>query len=224
MNVLILCLHITAISGLTLLALRLGVESMIAWLSLLAVAMNLFVLKQITLFGLCVTSSDALAVGYLLGLNLIQEFFGRTLARKCMWISLFCSCSFVLLSQLHLLYTPNNSDSTQSHFLALLHPMPRIIFASLLSFLVVQMVDLAFYGFLKRKTQGSYLPVRSAVALIISQTLDTFLFSYLALFGIVESISHIIILSLAVKGVVIFLTVPFVAYSKKIISRSYVEI
>ena len=110
MNSIILVLHVTSVCVLTLFALRFGKELMIAWLSLLAVAMNLFVLKQITLFGLCVTSSDALAVGYLLGLNLIQEFFGGKTARKTVWISLFISASFVLLSQIHLAYTPNHYD------------------------------------------------------------------------------------------------------------------
>ena len=74
MNFLVLCLHITTICALTILAMRFGKEVMIAWLSMLVVAMNLFVLKQITLFGLCVTSSDALGVGYLLGLNLIIKY------------------------------------------------------------------------------------------------------------------------------------------------------
>jgi queuosine precursor transporter len=222
MNLIVLCLHITAISGLTLLALRFGIEIMIAWLSLLSVAMNLFVLKQITLFGLCVTSSDSLAVGYLLGLNLIQEFFGQKLARKCVWISLFTSCGFVLLSHIHLLYMPNQFDVAHGHFVALFKPLPRIILASLLSFLVVQIFDLAVFGFLRKKTAGKYLPARIACALVLSQTLDTLLFSFLGLYGLVVSISHIILLSLAVKGIVIVLSTPFVAIAKKIRAPLYV--
>ena len=222
LNLLILTLHVATISALTLFALRFGKELMVAWLCILAVVMNLFVLKQITLFGLSVTSSDALAVGYLLGLNLIQEFFGRAFARKCVWISLFTSCGFVLLSQIHLLYAPNQFDLSQPHFIFLFNPMPRIIFASLFSFLTVQLFDLTFFSFLREKTAGKYLTSRIALALVISQTLDTLLFSYLGLYGIVASLTHIICLSLAVKGVVILLSTPFVSLSKKIVPYAQV--
>lgn len=221
-NSFILCMHVTLISALSLFALRFGKEIMAAWLSMLAIVMNLFVLKQITLFGLCVTSSDALAVGYLLGLNLIQEFFGRGFARKCVWISLFSSCSFLLLTQTHLLYVPNEYDLSQPHFSFLFQPMPRIILASLFSFLFVQLFDLAFFNYLREKTAGKYLTIRIALALILSQTLDTLLFSYLGLYGLVASLSHIIVLSLAVKGAVILLSTPFVSLSKRVVQHAKV--
>lgn len=219
MNPVVLCLHVTTISGLTLFALRFGKEFLIAWLCLLAVAMNLFVFKQVTLFGLSVTSSDALAVGYLLGLNLIQEFFGHPLARKCVWISLFISSGFVLLTQIHLLYTPNPYDLSQPHFLFLFKPMPRIILASLFSFVVVQLADIAFFGFLRKKTSGKFLTGRTVLALIVSQALDTVLFSYLGLYGLVASVGDVICLSLIVKAVVIVLSTPFVSLSKKVVSH-----
>ncbi len=219
MNALILILHVTTIAGLTLFALRFGKDLMIAWLSLLAVAMNLFVLKQITLFGLSVTSSDALAVGYLLGLNLIQEFFGRSAARRTVWISLFISSGFVLLTQIHLAYIPNQADWAHLHFSFLFTPMPRVILASLFSFLVIQLVDLAFFGFLRNKTGGKFLVGRTALALLLSQTLDTLLFSFCGLYGLVDNIGHIIVLSLAVKGIVIILSTPFVHFSKRMVSH-----
>jgi uncharacterized integral membrane protein (TIGR00697 family) len=219
MNSVILALHVAIVCGLSLFALRFGKELLISWLSLLAVAMNLFVLKQITLFGLSVTSSDALGVGYLLGLNLIQEFFGRKTARQTVWISLFIASGFVLLSQIHLAYAPNRYDLAQSHFTFLFTPMPRLIFASLFSFLAVQLIDLSFFGFLREKTSGKYLTGRITLALILSQTLDTLLFSFLGLYGIVAHISHIILFSLAIKGVVILLSTPFIYLSKRVVKH-----
>lgn len=194
-----------------------GKESLFVWLSLLAVFMNLFVLKQITLFGLHVTASDALSVGYLLGLNLIQEFFGTKQARKSIWISFFSSILFLVLSSIHLAYRPNEFDHTQEHFIVLLASMPRFILASLTSFLIVQLIDLAFFSFLKEKLQGKYLTLRMIAALILFQSLDTILFSYLGLYGLVASIRDVIFLSLFVKGILILCTTPFVAFSKRLI-------
>lgn len=218
-NPLILCLQVATISGIVLIALRLGKESLTAWLAILVVAMNLFVLKQITLFGLHVTSSDALAVGYLLGLNLIQEFFGRKLARNVIWLSFFASSGFVILSQMMLAYTPNAFDTAQPHFLFIFSPAPRLMVASLASFLLVQLVDLAFFQYLSEKTQGKYLTLRTASALILSQTLDTLIFSFLGLYGLVASLTHVIVMSLAIKGIVILMTAPFIALSKKIAKK-----
>lgn len=192
---------------------------MIAWLTLLAVTMNLFILKQITLFGLNVTSTDALAVGYLLGLNLIQEFFGKESARQTTWISLFLSSAFVLLSQIHLAYTPNAHDLAHPHFAFLLAFIPRIIIASLFSFVVTQLFDLSFFGFLREKTAGKCLTRRTALALILSQTMDTLLFSFLGLTGVLADIGHVILLSLAIKGFAICLSTPFVYLSKRIMPR-----
>jgi uncharacterized integral membrane protein (TIGR00697 family) len=209
-------LHITTVCSLTLVALRCGKEMMIAWLSLLVIIMNLFLLKQVTLFGLNVTTSDALGIGYLLGLNLIQEFFGRKEARRAVWISLFIACSFLLLSSIHLIYLPNKYDSAHLHFQSILQPMPRIVFASLFSFLVIQWIDLAFFGFLKERFKGRYLTIRTTTTLFLSQILDTLLFSYLGLYGLVASVPHIICLCLLIKGIVILFSAPFITFSKRI--------
>jgi uncharacterized integral membrane protein (TIGR00697 family) len=219
MNNLILFIHIAATSGLTLMALRLGKEAIIAWLALLTVAMNLFVLKQITLFGLNVTASDALSVGYLLGLNLIQEFFGQKIARKSVWISFFISFGFLILSWIHLAYRPNGFDNTHNQFSSLLTPMPRLLLASLSAFGVVQAINLWFFPVLKTRMQGKFLMARMAVSLFLLQTLDTILFSFLGLYGLVASVFHIICLSLAIKGVVILLSTPFVLLSKRMVAN-----
>jgi len=222
MNSLILSLHVITISAITLFALRFGKEVLTVWLCLLAIAMNLFVLKQINLFGLNVTASDALVVGYLLGLNLIQEYFGVQSARKCVWISFFAATSFLFLSQIHLFYLPNQFDLSQSHFQFLFQPMPRVILASFTSFLLVQFVDIAFFQFLRKKIGKKFLIGRATLALILSQAIDTVLFSYLGLYGLVASISSVILLSLCVKTVVIALSVPFILFTKKIIH--YVQV
>lgn len=222
MNILVLCVHVLLICSLTLGALRLGREAMVAWLSLLAIAMNLFVLKQINLFGLHVTASDALGVGYLLGLNLIQEYFGRDAARKTVWISLFTASAFLMLSHIHLLYIPNRFDHSHNHFTFLLTPMLRIVAASLFSFLMVQLVDIRFFTLLRNRTGGKYLSLRILITLLFSQILDTLLFSFLALYGNVLSIADIIFLSLAIKIIVIVLSTPFVTLSKKVVYHAAV--
>lgn len=64
-----------------------GKGALTTWIALVSLMANLFVLKQIDLFGFNATASDVFAVGSLLGLNLLQEKFGREAAQRAIWVS-----------------------------------------------------------------------------------------------------------------------------------------
>ncbi|MCH9608807.1 MAG: queuosine precursor transporter [Chlamydiales bacterium] len=216
MNSLILTFHTSVVALLALLFFRIGKEFLIAYLALLSILMNLFVLKQMTIFGLTITCSDALAVGYLLGLNLIQEFFGRSAARKMIWIGFLTAISFLLLSQIHLIYSPSIHDTMHLHYQSLLSPQLRIIFASLTSFLLIQFLDIRVFARLRDKFKKKWFPLRVAISLVLAETIDTFLFSFLGLYGLVASIGDIILFSLIAKLFVIALSIPFTVFARRI--------
>lgn len=184
-------------------ALKLGKGALTAWVAIQAVIANLFVLKQIKLFGFDVTASDAFAIGSLLGINFLQEFFSREdanlAAKVCFYFMLF----FALVSQLHLLYQPAEFDTTQSAFQILLSPSPRLFLASMGTFLLVQQVDIRFFQFLKKKFSSTSFSTRTAITLLLSQLLDTAIFSFAGLYGLVISIADIIVVSLIIKLIVI---------------------
>jgi uncharacterized integral membrane protein (TIGR00697 family) len=204
MNELIFFIQTLLIIGFALGAFKLGKETLIAWVTIQALIANLFVLKQITLFGLDVTASDAFVIGSLLGLNFLQEYFSREEANKATKICFFFMLFFALVSQLHLLYQPSSYDSTQPAFLTLLTLSPRLMLASLSVFFIVQQVDIRFFAFLKKILPQASFAFRTAIALVFSQFLDTVLFSFAGLYGVVASLFDIIIMSFLIKLVVIF--------------------
>lgn len=195
-------------------ALKLGKSALTAWVAIQAIIANLFVIKQITLFGLHVTASDPFAIGCLLGLNFLQEYFSREEAQKATWTCFALMLFFVFVSQLHLLYRPSIYDTSQSAFLHLFSATPRLFFSSLATFFIVQQLDIRFFAFLKNWLPRTSFAYRTAIALIVSQFLDTFLFSFVGLYGIVASIFHVILLSFVIKLVVIFCFTPFVRMVK----------
>src|SRR5882724_1397465 len=109
---------IIAISALV--ALGLGQSALVAFICTQCILANLFVIKQITLFGLTATCADAFTIGATLGLNLLQEYFGKEAAKKAIWINFALLIFYLIASQIHLLYVPAYCDTTQYHFLALL--------------------------------------------------------------------------------------------------------
>lgn len=214
MNEVLFLIQILLIIGFALGALKLGKETLIAWVAIQALIANLFVLKQITLLGMEVTASDAYAVGSLLGLNFLQEYFSREEAKKATWICFFFMIFFVLASQVHLLYLPGPHDTSHSAFYSLLSPSPRLLAASLSVFFIVQQFDIRFFALLKAWMPQTSFAWRTAIALAASQFLDTFLFSFAGLYGIVASVADIMILSFAVKLGVIFCFTTFVKWAR----------
>lgn len=211
MNEVILILYSVVVCGCAGIALALGLEALVAYAALLTVLMNLFVTKQIALFGLSATAADALAIGSTIALNLIQEYISRDQARKAIWICFFSAAVYVACSMLHLWYVPLATDTMDVHFKALLWPMPRIIAASFTSYLIAQHVEWALYGFFKQRLKAALFVFRNYASLAVSQALDTVLFTFLGLYGLVDNVWHIIGISYAVKIVLILSSGPILA-------------
>lgn len=194
--------------------LKLGAEALTAFLCVLAVIANLFVIKQITLFGLTATAADVYIVGSVLTLNLLQEYYGKQLARKAVWISFFLMIFYTIVSQIHITYTPSISDFSHNYYYQLLSYMPRITSASIIVYLIVQHFDTYFYAILKSFFNSRYLLLRNIISISISQLLDTILFSFLGLYGIISHIGEVMIIAFTIKIISMVLLTPLVLFIK----------
>lgn len=206
MNELLFFSHTFLVIAFVLWAARLGKSSLIALIALQGVLANLFVVKQMSLFGFSVTCSDVFSVGAIFALNLLQEYYGRDSARLALKISLLSLLFFSCMSQLHLLYLPLGSDP----FLPVLSSTPRIVMASIGVFYLVQQIDLRLFGLLKGP-----LALRMAISLLATQFLDTALFSFFGLYGLVESLFDIILVSYLIKCLIIAASSTLVALAKR---------
>ncbi len=197
--------------------LRLGCAALTSYIACLGLLSNLLVCKEIVLFGLTVTASDSLAVGMLLGLNLMQEWFGKKAARDAIYINFLILLLYLVLTQIHLLYMPGPLDKLDMHYQLLLGFMPRLAIASLTSCLIVQLADNALYRWLAQSLHGRWFTLRNTISLCLSEGLDTILFSVLGLYGLVSSISDIIIFSYVIKLISIGCFIPLIALIKKLV-------
>jgi uncharacterized integral membrane protein (TIGR00697 family) len=219
LNELLFLIHIIIIAGITLGALALGKEALITTICLFSILANLLVTKQIMLVGLHVVSTDVFMVGSLIGLNLLQEYFGKPAALKAIVINLFTTLTYLTMTVLHTAYQASPFDTAAPHFTAILSPMPRIIIASISVYLIAQLIDAQLFHILKRLFGGRYLAVRNTISLAITQLFDTILFSFAALYGLVHSMSHIIIVSYGIKMIIILLNTPCIQLSRHIIKN-----
>lgn len=218
-NELIFIGHVTLVSLATLFFARLGKEALVSYISLLFVVANIFVIKQVDLWGWYATSADALIIGVSFGINLLQETWGKEIARKTIWISFACSAFYMLMAQFLLAYTPTSSDLTHTHFATLMAHTWRIVIASFISYIITQMADTYLYAYMRKKTNDRYFVARNYLSMCSSQLFDTILFSFLGLYGIMTNIGHIIIISYFLKLVAIALTTPFLIMAKKVVKK-----
>lgn len=220
-NELLFIIHITLVSIFLLGALRYGKEALTALITLYCVLANSFILKQIALCGLNATCTDAFMVGAVLGLNLLQEYYGKLAARTAIAISFGGSVIFAILSLLHICYQPSSADLHHTFYAALLTPVPRIVVASLFVYLVVQIADYYIFGALKKLIGSRFLVARMWLTVGITQFLDTVLFSFIGLYGIIDNLGHLILVSYTIKMLVLIGSTPFMALSKKIVREPH---
>lgn len=220
MNELVFFTHLVVNTFFLLGSLKFSKKALLFFFVLETVLANLFVLKQITLFELTVTSSDVYMIGAVLALNLIQEYYGKALAKKAVMLSFLGLGLFLVMSQFHIWYLPSPVDTAAAAYSRILTAMPRLLIFSLLVFLIAQKIDLELYGYVKRKWPSSFFFRLGGVSLI-SQTVDTVLFSFLAFYGMLSNLWHVIGVSLVVKYALVISGASLVTFFKRIIKEPY---
>ncbi len=216
-NQLFFCLSVMIVVSFSIFCIRTSKSLAIAWISLLGVLANLFVLKQIELFGLHATASDVFAVGSLFGLNLLREHYSLKACKEAILAAFVCMIFFSLMSVIHLSYIPSMDDITHDAYFTILAPNPRIMIASIVVFFCVQVFDVFMYSHVFRKLIRS-ITLRNATSMTLSQILDTILFTFLGLYGLVNNLMEVMVIALTIKLCAIALMAPFSTFSKRFLT------
>ncbi len=220
MTELLFFIHIILIAILAVIALRISNFALVALITILGFLANFFALKQIMLFSWHASASDVVALGIPLSFNMLQEKYGQKEAQKALYAGFFGVIVAVILSTLHCLYPSASCQTIQWHYEALLSPMPRIVIASLFTFYVVQYIDITIFAYLRTR---EYLPfiIRNYLTLLLGQALDTVLFTFLALYGVVPHIAELMLVSYLIKIIAIHCITPFLMLASYVESKLF---
>lgn len=196
-------------------ALAIGKEALISFVAVTWLLANFCVTKQIFLFGCEVTASDMYSLGALLGISVIQELFDTKAAKKTVLISFLILFFASLMSVLHLNYLPSPHDTTQAHFTALLSPLPKLMVASLGTFLLANILEIFLLAQLRRVTKIPFALSTFLVTSIVA-LFDTILFTMWGLSNLVDSPLAVCMLSFAIKMVILLILTPFLTLVHRI--------
>lgn len=219
MNEALFLFHVIVILFFSFFALKMGKRALIAFIVIQAFLANFFVLKQIEWFGLTITCTDVFSIGSIFSFNLLQEYFGKKEGKKAIKISFFLLFFTALMSQIHLWYAPSPFDQSQEYYENLLGMIPRLFLASFSVFFFSQFLDMQIFSYCKKIFPKLSFGLRSFVSMTVSQFVDTALFAYLALSGILENIWHVILVGYLIKLLVISFNCFFSGFSKRFIPK-----
>ncbi len=201
-----------------------GKAGLIAMNVLVTILANIEVLLLVKAFGIEMTLGNVLFASTFLITDVLSENHGKKEANKAVIIGSACSVLFVVISQLWLLYTPSENDWAKGAFDTIFAVTPRIVCVSLLVYLVSQLTDVWLYhkwwDWCKKRFGNAHsgLWIRNNGSTLISQLFNTFLYTFLAFYGIypTDVLWTIFCSSYAIYVVTSLLDTPVVYWCRQI--------
>ena len=181
---------------------------------------NIAVCKTIDLFGISTTAGNVLYASTFLVTDILSENHGTKEAAKAVRCSFAAMLLWIAGTQLILLFTPNGNDFISPSLNTVFGLVPRISLASIAGYLLSQNIDVFLYHFLWEKTGSgrAKLWLRNNGSTLISQAIDTVVFTTLAFYGTypTEVFLSILLSTYFFKAVVALLDTPFAYLARKI--------
>ncbi|RKX75949.1 MAG: VUT family protein [Spirochaetes bacterium] len=188
MNELLWFLMLLANFGAILLLYRmLGKTGLYLWVPIAIVVANIQVLKTISLFGVTTTLGNIVYATTFLVTDILSENYGKRHARYAVFIGFFSLIVVTILMNLALLFKPAPSDFAQEALNTIFGFMPRIVVASLSAYWLSQLHDVWAYHLWKRWfPETRFIWLRNNASTMVSQLIDTAVFTFMAYLGVFE--------------------------------------
>ncbi len=189
-NELLLIFSIPLIFGLVVLAYRLfGKVGLYAMTPVATILANIEVLMLVEGFGMEQTLGNVMFASTFLITDILSENEGKKAASTAVWLGVFASAVMLVVTQYWLLYLPSDNDWARPAVESLFSTTPRLMLGSFLGYVISQRFDVWLYHRLWRLTEKKtgdsrrFLWLRNNAATLISQIVNTFLFTLIAFGG-----------------------------------------
>ena len=176
---------------------------------------NIFVTKQMKLFGLDATGGNIVYASVFLATDLLSEHYSKKDAKDAVKIGFLASLIYLVTTQFITRYIPSQYDSVNDGMAKIFAFAPRIILASMVAYLASQFHDIWAYHFIRSKTGQKLLWLRNNGSTWMSQLIDSVIFSLIAFVGTfpMSVVLQIILSTYILKIIVAFLDTPFIYLS-----------
>jgi queuosine precursor transporter len=199
-----------------------GRTGLFVWVAFSTVVANIQVVKTVELLGLTATLGNVMYGSAFLVTDILSEKYGKKEAQKAVWLGFFTLISLTIVMQLALLYQPHELDYAQQSLETIFGLLPRIAAGSLLAFIISQSLDVYLFHFIKNRfPKNSQLWIRNNISTMISQLVDTLIFTSVAFLGVFSMNEwwEIFFTTYILKWLVAVFDTPFVYIAKQFPKR-----
>ncbi len=196
-----------------------GKIGIFCWIAMATVIANIEVLKCVDIFNMALTLGNVTYGSIFLATDILNEKYGIEDAQKSVYIGFFALLSFTVLTQVDLHYISNSSDFAGEAMKTLFSITPRICFGSMFAYFISNMLDVYLYMLIKKVLPSDkFLWVRNNAATMVSQFIDTIIFTLIAFAGVFSPniLFQLIITTYAIKLLIALLDTPFLYVAKRI--------
>jgi uncharacterized integral membrane protein (TIGR00697 family) len=123
-------------------------------------------------------------LSYIFG-DILTEVYGFQRSRRVIWLGFFSAMLMSVTLYIVQLLPPAAGWSNQQAYESILGFVPRIVLASLVAYFTGEFSNSVVLSRLKIQTKGRYLWVRTIGSTLIGEGIDTFLFCFIAFYGII---------------------------------------
>ena len=193
---------------------------------------NIEVMLVVNAFGMDMTLGNVLFASTFLVTDVLSENHGRKTANQAVLLGTLVSLFFIVTSQMWLLYLPGDGDWASGAFSTLFSNTPRIVCASFAVYFITQLGDVWLYHKWwdwSRKKFGDGrkgLWLRNNGSTMVSQLLNTLLYTFLAFYGTypMETLVSIFLSSYLIYFVLSIIDTPVVYFCRSIYERRHPDL
>ena len=150
---------------------------------------NIMAVKVVGFFELFYFDAGTITFpfAYMLG-DVLTEIWGYRIAKRVIWLTLLCNIILVVCTQAGVwLPSLDYLDETAAAYNTVFTYVPRIVLGSLVGFLLGELSNARLMEWIKVKTRGRYLWVRTIGSSMVGYVFDTVPFVLIAFAGVVST-------------------------------------
>lgn len=196
-----------------------GKTGLFAWVAISTVLANIQVTKTIEIIGLTATLGNSLYASTFLATDILNEKYGKKEAKKAVWLGFSSLLIMVLVMQFGIKFIPAESDFAQGSLETIFGLIPQIAIGSMVAYLASQHLDVIIFSALRKMfPKDSQFWIRNNGSTLISQLLDTLIFTSIAFWGVFpfDVWIQIFVSTYVLKFIVSVLDTPFGYLAKRI--------
>ena len=214
MNLLLLFIEIIVYFGVLLLLNKFfKKEGVYVWIAIASIMANIQVCKSIDILGISATLGNVLFASNFLATDILNELYGKKSAKKGVVIGGVAIIISIIMTQITLLFIPNEFDFVQESMKTLFDFNLRVSLSSLFMYILANYADVLLYA----KLKNLKLWQKNNLCTILCNCLENFGFVFLA-FGGLMSFKEILIIALstsAIETIIAIFDTPFLYLARK---------